>query len=263
MLVDFHTHLDQYDEKSLALAVDCIVQNKILTLSASCAIDSWRKNLEIAKRAPAFIIPTFGVHPSYCKNLPQNEGELSAFLEPYFSSSAIIGEIGLDFEWETEIPHETQETVFLCCLDHCHRNKKFAVIHTKGAEARICEILRDFPDAKPIIHWYDGDEKSFRTFCERGFYQTFGCEVRYSERIQRFLNMTPAELLLSETDNPTGEPWLCEKRGITNIDNSPLLIRRVVSDMAKVKNIKESEMEAILEANAQRILLEARGFTQK
>lgn len=254
MLVDFHTHLDQYSPSALRAAIDCIRENKILTVAASCDIASWKKNLKIAQSASDLIIPTFGVHPSYCAEFPENAGEIITLLEPYLAQSPVIGEIGLDFFWETKIPHKKQELVFRACLDHCERNGKTAVIHTKGAEERICDILRDFPHAKIVIHWYDGSEETFKTYLDRGYFQTFGYETRYSEHIRHLLALTPNELLLSETDNPTGEPWLCEKQGIAGADNSPLLIRRVVKDIASAKQMSEAETESILERNARKIL---------
>ncbi len=256
MLIDFHTHLDHYQPAELKAAVSCIKENKILTVAASCSIDSFKKNLEISQMpgVQGLIIPTFGIHPSFCEGLPQTPNELSNLLESYLKQSQIIGETGLDFYWEKTVPPAFQELVFLTILDHCNRYKKYAVIHTKGAEERIADILKDFPDAKPIIHWYDGNEKIFNTFTDRGFYQTFGCEVRYSKKIQKFLTFCPDELLLTETDNPSGEPWLCRNKGIENPENSPLLIQRIINDIGVIKNCPAVKIEKQTEINARFIL---------
>ncbi|MFC2387750.1 hypothetical protein, partial [Treponema socranskii] len=48
-------------------------------------------------------------------------------------------------------------------------------------------------------------------------------------------------------DNPTGEVWLGGE------DSSPLLIKRVIQDIAKVKRIGYAEAESILQKNAERI----------
>ena len=252
MLVDFHTHLHAYrrgDERDAALK--CIWQNAILTVASSVDRKTWNETLSLASLVfpdgENLIIPTFGIHPSCCAGLPESEGELAALLEPYLGASPIIGEIGLDFYWEKKTPHKTQERVFRCMLDHCERTKKYCVVHTKGAESRIADILADFPHAKPVIHWYDGPDSPYDVFLSRGYMQTFGCEVRYSDRIKALLARTPLEFLLSETDNPTGEVWLGGE------DSSPLLIKRVVQDIAKVKRIGYAEAESILQKNAERI----------
>ncbi|MGI5097728.1 TatD family hydrolase [Treponema socranskii] len=253
MLVDFHTHLHAYrrgDERDAAL--ECIRENAILTVASSVDRATWDETLSEARsfalHGENLIIPTFGIHPSYCAGLPESEGELAALLEPYLCASPVVGEIGLDFYWEKKIPHETQERVFRCILDHCERTEKYCVVHTKGAESRIADILADFPHVKPVIHWYDGPDSPYDVFLSRGYMQTFGCEVRYSDRIKALLDRTPLEFLLSETDNPTGEVWLGGE------DSSPLLIKRVVHDIAKVKGIEDAEAESILQKNAEKIL---------
>jgi TatD DNase family protein len=253
MFCDFHTHLHMYapgagrDE-----ALRLIAENGIFTVAASVDIPSWKDTLEIAGRVNAcgkhLVLPTFGIHPSYCAGLPEHEHDLASLLEPYMDASPVIGEIGLDFFWEKTVPHETQERVFRCMLDHCARKNKYCVIHTKGAEQRVADMLRDFPGAHPVIHWYDGPEDVYRRFLDMGCMQTFGCEVYYSEHIRRLLAETPPELLLSETDNPTGEPWL------GGTDSSPLLVRRVVRDMAAVKKTGAEEMECIVQRNTGRCI---------
>ncbi|MFA6857063.1 MAG: TatD family hydrolase [Treponema sp.] len=251
MFVDFHTHLHMYaagpcrDE-----ALRSIICNTIFTVAASVDVPSWNDSLASAGlvnvSGKKLIVPTFGIHPSYCVGLPDNEAELTSYLEPFLAASPLIGEIGLDFWWEKKIPHYVQERVFRCILDHCNRTGKYCVIHTKGAEQRVADILSDFPCAKPVIHWYDGPPDVYRTFISRGYMQTFGCEVRYSGHVRRLLAMTPPELLLSETDNPTGEQWL------GGTESSPALIKRVVCDMADVKQVSCTEMETIIMHNAGR-----------
>lgn len=239
---DFHAHIDQYGDDALEDVTAKIISKKILTVTASTDIESWRRNVEIAARAPELILPTFGVHPSFCGKIRGED------IEPYLAESRIIGEIGLDFFWERKVPREEQERYFLLCLDHCHRNGKAAVIHTKGAERRVADILRDFPAARPIIHWYDGDDDVYKTFLDRGYPQTFGCELRRSERIARLLRMTPPELILAETDNPTGEPWL------GGTDNTPALIERVVKDIAAARSTTPAETSALIRENTLRAL---------
>jgi len=251
MFVDFHTHLHMYTEGTcLNDALHSIICNTIFTVAASVDILSWKKSLAAAGlvnvSGKKLIVPTFGIHPSYCAGLPDNEAGLTSYLEPFLAASPLIGEIGLDFWWEKKIPHHVQERVFRCILDHCSRTGKYCVIHTKGAEQRVADILADFPGAKPVIHWYDGPINVYKIFLSRGYMQTFGCEVRYSGHVRRLLAMTPPELLLSETDNPAGEPWL------GGTDSSPELIKRVVGDMAGVKRISCTEMETIILQNAGR-----------
>jgi len=248
-LFDFHTHIDFYSEKETDSVLQCILENEIKTYAASVNIESWEKNLLIKEKFiekggnKDLIIPTFGVHPSYAGKLPVKENEAYNLLDPYYEMSEIISETGLDFFWEKECPGNVQKMHLNIALDNAHKNNKVIVLHTKGAETEIFEILKDFPGARPVIHWYDGPVDVYKKFLDKGCFQTFGCELKYSNRIKEFLKMTPIQLVLPETDNPDGEPWLGGN------DNSPLLIKRVYEDIAFVKEMNVSEITEQLNKN--------------
>ena len=239
--VDFHTHLHAYPDHSQAGKE--IREHKIISVAASMDIASYQATKEMVKDNP-WIIPTFGIHPKYSGSVV-SLSDLDAYLE----DSPIIGEIGLDECWHADVPQAVQEKVFEYILDHCHRKRKYCVIHTKDAEARVLEMLKSFPDAKPIIHWYDGPADIFRKMLNKGYYTTFGCQVKYSEHIKELLRLTPEEQILSETDNPDSEKWL------GGTDSSPALIHRVVRDIAEVKGISESVCRKIIYGNSREILV--------
>jgi TatD DNase family protein len=243
MYVDFHTHLHSYPDL-VGVSAE-ILRRKILSVGCSVDVASYVDTKAVAATNP-FIVPTFGVHPMAAGRV----GRLQD-LDEFLDDSKLIGEIGLDNCWFKDVAPAAQERVFESILDHCHRTQKFCVVHTKDAEQRVADILAHFPGARPIIHWYDGPTDVFETFLARGYPSTFGCEVHYSERIRTFLRMTPAPLLLTETDNPDSEPWL----GGTN--GGPDLIHRVVDDVAAVRGREPREVEALVEQNSLRILRES------
>ena len=242
--VDFHTHLHAYPDHSQV--AEEIGEHKIITVAASMDIESYKATKRIAQGSP-WVIPTFGIHPEKSDTVTS-----LASLDTYLDESPIIGEIGLDECWCRQVPLPVQEKVFEYILDHCHRKRKYCVIHTKDAEARVLEMLKSFPDAKPIIHWYDGPADIFRKMLEKGYYTTFGCQVLYSDYIKELLKMTPMEQVLSETDNPDSEKWL------GGTDDTPLLIHRVVRDIAAVKGISESACCKTIYGNSRKILARIR-----
>ncbi len=261
---DFHTHLDFYKDEELDGVCEQIVENRIRTFSASVNIDSYIRNLEIKNliiqkaiekgcseaESKKLVTITFGVHPSYTKNLPEKENEALNLLLPYYERTPFISEVGLDFFWEKDCPKEVQVMHLLIALDAANKKGKTVLLHTKGAEKEIFEMLQDFPRIRPVIHWYDGPAGIYKKFLEKGCLQTFGCELRYSNIIKDFLRMTPLELVLPETDNPTGEPWL------GGSDSSPLLIKRIYSDIADEKSKSVEEISFILNDNLGRFYKE-------
>ncbi|GHU73665.1 phosphoesterase [Spirochaetia bacterium] len=242
MLIDFHTHLHLY--KNISSMIDCIKNYNILSVACSVDIDSYKKTKEID--CPGLIVPTFGIHPMK-SNTINDPGELDQYLD----ESKIIGEIGLDNYWVKDIDTSIQERVFKYIVDYCEKNGKYCVIHTKGMEEKIYEMISKYKNIKPIIHWYSGSIDIFKKLIDRKYYFTFGCEVYYSEYIRKLLSLTPLELILSETDNPESEIWL---GGNTD---SPVLIQRIVRDIAKVKKRDAKEMEHIIQENSKKIFIES------
>lgn len=279
---DFHSHLDWYknDKQNSLLSsnssalinqrfydsayyAELLSQLEIFSgtiISASCNEESFYENLKICEKAKALgifyntnnlpkIIPTFGIHPKDVLKCSKNLHEYDKLCE----QSKIIGEIGMDFCWYKEADSDQQEKVLRFFLEHCHNQKKYCVIHTKDAEMQICNILTEYPNAKPIIHWYDGPEKVYKEFIKRGYMQTFGCETIRSKHIQSLLLETPHNLILAETDNPTAETWL----GGTN--NSVFLIEDIYQNIAKILNMHFEDCFEMINNNSKRVLIES-GF---
>ena len=251
MLIDFHTHLDFYKREELQKQLTDF-SGTIVAVSVdeksfleNCWISEWTKS----SARTCHIIPTFGIHPNAAD---ENAGLLddpdtATRLAGYLEQSPLIGEIGMDFCW-SKCSHQNQEKVFRWFLEYCNKTKKACVIHTKDAEQEICNILTDYPHARPIIHWYDGPEDIYREFIRRNYMQTFGVETIRSPHLQKLLRFTPPELLLLETDNPDSEPWLGGNR------NDVGLIERVYNEIAGLLGMSRPALEKLIEENCNRIL---------
>lgn len=247
--IDFHTHLDCY--KNLEELLLQLKNFNGTIVSASMDLHSFLKTKEIAQKSKALgysvnIIPTLGVHP---EKVPLEIEKLKSY-EPFFKDSPIIGEIGMDFCWYKEASPEAQEKVFRFFLEHCDQEKKYCVIHTKDTEEKICRILEEYKNARPVIHWYDGPEEIYKEFIHRSYMQTFGCETIRSKHIQKLLEQTPLNLILAETDNPDSEKWLGGQ------DSSIFLIKRIYTDIAKVLGLSEIEIQNVINKNAERVFLQ-------
>ena len=251
MLIDFHTHLDFYQTEELQKE---LTDFSGTIIAASVDEESYLQNLAIsqwaARKARAcHIIPTFGIHPNRTDQAAPllDDPNITARYTKYLEQSPIIGEIGMDFCW-SKSSKDNQEKVFHWFLEYCDKSGKACVIHTKDAEVQIADILLDYPNARPIIHWYDGPESVFREFIRRGYPQTFGVETIRSSHIQKLLTLTPPELLLAETDNPDSEPWLGGNRSDVG------LIERVYDEMAELLKMPRHQLEMIIEENVSRLI---------
>ena len=251
MLIDFHTHLDFYKREELQKE---LTDFSGTIIAASVDEESYLQNLAISQWASCNarackIIPTFGIHPNRADQAAPllDDPNITVRYAQYLEQSPIIGEIGMDFCW-SKCSKENQEKVFRWFLQYCDRTGKACVIHTKDAEVQIADILLDYPNARPIIHWYDGPESIFREFIRRGYPQTFGVETIRSQHLQNLLRLTPPELLLAETDNPDSEPWLGGNRSDVG------LIERVYNELAELLKMSRQQLETIIDETFSRII---------
>ena len=251
MLIDFHTHLDFYQTEELQKE---LTDFSATIIAASVDEESYLQNLAISQWAKSkaracHIIPTFGIHPNRADQAAPllDDPNITARYAQYLEQSPIIGEIGMDFCW-SKCSKDNQEKVFRWFLEYCNERGKACVIHTKDAEAKIADILLDYPKTRPIIHWYDGPESIFREFIRHGYPQTFGVETIRSTHLQKLLSLTPPELILAETDNPDSEPWLGGNRSDVG------LIERVYNEMAEILKMPRHQLEKIIEENVSRLI---------
>lgn len=242
MLIDAHSHLDGYTELESVLAE--IHKHRIFTISTAIDPASYERNLEIASRCE-LVLPTFGIHPWTAPRYADNLEDLY----PFIDRSPMIGEIGLDYHWAKDTSdYPAQRKVFEFILAAAGRQGKTVNLHTKGAENEILELLRQYNIPQAIIHWYSGPLDILRKMIAYGYYFTIGIEILTSPYIQDITRKLPADLILTETDNPGGYEWLLGSQG------RPRHIIDVVQKLAEIRQVTIETITKMIEANFIRLI---------
>jgi TatD DNase family protein len=256
MLIDAHSHVDRYElegEHALQSALAQMAEHKILTISNSMDLASYRRNLEISE-ACDWVLPAFGVHPwnaaEYADRLPD--------LVRAIEQAAIIGEIGLDHYFVKDaITYPDQRKVFEYFLSAARDQQKIVNLHTKGAEKEVLELLERYSLQRVIVHWYSGPLDIFRQLLPQGAYFTVGLEVRFSKHIQTIAQEIPLGQLLTETDNPGGP------RGFTGELGMPVLVKDVVQGIADAKRTTAQAIVQAVQANLLELVRDDPGLAEK
>jgi len=242
MFIDAHSHLDGYAELESVLTE--ISEHRIFTISNAVDPASYQRNLAIADRCD-LVLPTFGIHPW---TAPQYVDHLEDMQE-LIDQSPMIGEIGLDYHWvEDTVQYPAQRRVFEFLLATASQQGKTVNIHTKGAEKEILGLLQHYGIQRSIIHWYSGPLDILQEMVAHGCYFTVGVEVLTSPYIQNIVRDLPAELLLTETDNPGGYEWLMGTGG------RPHHIIDVVQKLAEVRQVAVETITETVEDNFRRLV---------
>jgi TatD DNase family protein len=206
-------------------------------------LSSYKQNVKIAATSD-LILPVFGIHPW---NASEYVGCLND-LDWAISESPMIGEIGLDYYFVNETSrYDDQREVFEHFLRAASRQRKIVIVHTKGAESEALQLLKKYNTGRVIIHWYSGPWHVLKAMVEHGFYFTIGVEDLFSQHIQDIARYLPAELMLTETDNPGGNEWLTGNIG------TPLLIKDVVGKLAEIRGTSGQAIMTTVQNNLIRL----------
>jgi TatD DNase family protein len=238
MLIDAHAHLDRYEDE-LDEALSQIEEDRIFTVSTSMGLPSYRRNLEIGKRC-RLVLPIFGIHPWNASGYADSLGDL----EEAVAESPMLGEIGLDYHYVRDSSRYTaQRKVLEFFLAAARDRNKIVNLHTKGAERDVLDLLDRHGIERAIVHWYSGPLDTFRELMARGFYFTVGVEVMHSDHIRAVARQIPADLLLTETDNPGAVKWLVGTEGM------PRALKDVIGALAEVRDTTPDEIIGLVQAN--------------
>jgi TatD DNase family protein len=233
MLLDAHTHLDMYQGTYLDMAIEEIRQLRILSISSSMDPGSYRKNREIASRCP-LIIPAFGVHPWNAHHYADKLNQMEQMAE----ESLFLGEVGLDAYFVRDREKlNAQKLVFEYFLKEAARLDKLIIVHTKGAEEEVLEMLRRHKVRRAFIHWYSGPIDAYMGLVAEGYKFTIGFMVSHSDFIRVIARRIPREQMLLETDNPGGFEWKHGRPGM------PHIIKEVAREVARLTNQSHHEIE--------------------
>jgi len=247
--------LDRYLHKRFGNAIDPILQqieeHQILTISNSLDLTSYKTNCRIASQS-RHVIPAFGIHPW---NAPKYVNRIE-LVKKLISKAKIVGEIGLDHYYvKDRTQYSAQTKIFRSFISETR--DKVILVHTKGAERAVLNLLKTYGNRKVVIHWFSGDLEVLDDMIKEGYCFSIVPEVRFSDHIKEIVKRIPLKQILTETDNPGGPVSYIGEKGL------PILIQTVVEEIARVKGVSLEQIEKTVEHNLTRLTGSARAFPKK
>ena len=207
MLIDSHCHLTH---QRFASEVDAVVARardagiaRMITIGTGIA--DGRRAREIARAHPDSVACTVGLDPFACHEagdaFPERLRELEALLrEGGFSA---LGEVGLEYHHPLN-PHAQQIEQLEAELALAIRLDLPVVIHVRDAHPDMIGCLGSQPDARGVIHSFDGDETQVRAYLDLGWRIALNGMVTFKPKdyLRRAAALVPNDRLLIETDSP-------------------------------------------------------------
>lgn len=259
-MFDAHAHLQDSRFTGLLPGVLKAALDAQVTGICCCgtAPSDWRAVTDVSSQsssAELVIIPSFGVHPWYVEDLPD---DWMSRLEELIDSNpvAAVGEIGLD-GLHKEIPRELQVEVLKVQLDLAAAYSCPVVLHGARAWGDLVAVLKPCADRIPsiIAHGFSGSVDIMNRFVEMGAYLSFAgsvCNPR-SKKVREAAALTPDGQLLIETDSPDifpdgGMPAAMDHKN--RPVNQPCNLKQVCESVAELRHVSPDVIADITASNA-------------
>ena len=239
-MIDVHCHLEQkdYDKDRDEVINECRKQLKAVISSCADSRD-WPFTLEMIKKHKGFVFATAGIHPIYIKDIKDEKGEVSKFIETLKKEAkekhiVAIGEIGLDYYWVKEkLWQEKQKELMIRFINLSKEVNLPLVIHSREAMADTVYILKQNKAKNVMLHLF-GDRKLLPRVIENGWSISIGPIIQRSKEHKKIVRDMPLEKIMLETD----APWF----GENGARNTPLAIIEVAKKIAEIKKISFEEV---------------------
>jgi TatD DNase family protein len=251
---DSHCHLDMIDlpvadtlERAAAAGI-----RRVVTVGCDTASSRW--SADCAATFPA-VYAAVAIHPNETAAAATSAAGRQDVLAEIARLAALprvraVGETGLDY-YRDNAPPDVQRDWFRAHIDIAKQTGKPLMIHDRDAHADVLSILAaDGAPEQVIFHCYSGDAELAARCAQAGYVLSFAGTLTFGNAagLREAAAVTPAELILAETDAPFLTP--APNRGRSN---TPAQVAHTIRAIAAVKELDAGKLCAVLEANGERV----------
>jgi TatD DNase family protein len=245
-LIDFHCHLDLFDDPQ-QVAADC-EKAGIYVLSVTTTPKAWPKTAALA-RGKRYIRTALGLHPELAH---ERFNEVS-LLERLLDETRYVGEIGLDGSPAHRSYAEIQLKVFDRILASAQdRGGRIYTIHSRGAADDVLTGLRKHRcGPTSVLHWFSGSQSQLKSATALDCWFSVGPAMLRSAKGRALATQMPRDRVLTETDGPFTRSG---KRPLTPADS-----RVAAAELAILWSVTEAEAVALIKQNLKALLTRVPG----
>lgn len=193
--IDTHVHIDFYsDPMKVALQYESL---KIYTLFVTNLPEIFKKHMNAFDNLK-YVRLCLGYHPQVASEYNLDK----ALFQELIKKTKYVGEVGLDFQNETEWIIERQKDAFKFITSKKFNKGRVYSVHSKGTEDTVLEILKENEVKHAIFHWYSGKLTTADKIIDMVYYFSVNIKMLSSKNGYKLIQRIPKERLLFETDGP-------------------------------------------------------------
>lgn len=196
--------------------------------------------LQVVREYPGVCYPMMGLHP---EDVKENWAEVLDRMEAQLDGMIAVGEVGLDFYWDSTFRKEQIEA-FERQICWARERDLPLVVHMRKAEPELLEAMeRHKSDGlRGVFHCFGGSkETAARMLKHEGFVLGIGGVVTFkNSRLAETLQHVPLDRIVLETDAPYLAPVPCRGKR-----NEPSYVLHVANFLTNIYNVSLEEVCAV------------------
>ena len=249
-MVDTHSHIygpefDEDRDEVISRALQSGVEKIILP---NINEESISRMLSASNSYPQICYPTIGFHP---EDVREDWSLVLDRMEVMLGSVTAVGEVGLDFYWDSTFRKEQIEA-FERQIFWAKEHDLPLIIHMRKAEQELLEIMeRHKGDGlRGVFHCFGGSkETAERMLRHEGFVLGIGGVLTFKNcRLAETLRHVPLDRIVLETDAPYLAP--VPFRGKRN---EPAFVAYVAQFLSNIYNVSEQEIGKVTNSTVNRL----------
>ena len=252
--LDSHCHLDMIDMAVADTIAQAAAAGVTHVITVGCDVVSSQWSADCAASFPS-IYAAVAIHPNETAAAATSAAHRETVLAEIARLAALpqvraVGETGLDYYRDNAAP-QVQRDWFRAHIDIAKQVGKALVIHDRDAHEDVLSILAaDGAPERVIFHCYSGDAELAARCAEAGYLLSFAGTVTFGNAagLRQAAAVTPAELILAETDAPFLAP--APNRGKSN---APAQVAHTIRALAAAKQMDVAKLCAVLDATGERV----------
>ena len=241
-MIDTHSHIygPEFDDDRAEVLQRARLAGVDKVLLPNINEESIARMLLVAKEYPDMCYPMMGLHP---EDVKEDWAQVLDRMEMQLDGMIAVGEVGLDFYWDTTFRKEQIEAFERQICWAVERNLPL-VIHMRKAEQELLEVMeRHKSDGlRGVFHCFGGSrETASRMLKHEGFVLGIGGVVTFkNSRLAETLRHVPLDRIVLETDAPYLAP--VPYRGKRN---EPSYVAHVARFLSDIYNVSEEEVNDV------------------
>lgn len=249
-MIDTHSHIygPEFDDDRAEVLQRARLAGVDKVLLPNINEESIARMLQVAKEYPDMCYPMMGLHP---EDVKEDWAQVLDRMEMQLDSMIAVGEVGLDFYWDTTFRKEQIEAFERQICWAVERNLPL-VIHMRKAEQELLEVMeRHKSDGlRGVFHCFGGSkETASRMLKHEGFVLGIGGVVTFkNSRLAETLRHVPLDRIVLETDAPYLAP--VPYRGKRN---EPSYVAHVARFLSDIYNVSEEEVNDVTNLAVKRV----------